>query len=149
MDLEAQITLAYIVLSASSAIPEKDFKNRFEEEFKRGLAGRVGVYIPPANVFQQFYGADDYKQLHDADPAEPPVEAAPALTWEGIREVSKVHPDFSEAEALKQISNRYKRIPELFKIYNSRPFFRSDIFSTCDTTTQRWLERLACSSRSE
>ena len=115
MGLEDELTLAYVVLSASSAIPERDFKNKFEEVFKRGLAGSIGVYISPASVFRQFYAEEDYKQLHNTDPAESPDKAAATRAREEVSEVFAIHPDFKEAEELAHVENRYRRIPEMFK----------------------------------
>lgn len=114
MDLEDQLNLAYIILSVSSAIPTEDFKNRFVEEFKQGLAARIGVYISPTEVFRQFYIKENYEELHGKDPAEWSTKPVATHTWEGISEVSSIHPDFNEAEALEQITNRYRRTSEMF-----------------------------------
>jgi hypothetical protein len=65
--LEGHLTIAYTLLRASSAIPSNEFKRRFEEEFKRGLAARIGVYISPIQVFAEFYAAADYDDIHRHD----------------------------------------------------------------------------------
>lgn len=113
MPFEEQIAVAYYVLVTSSAIPADAFRARFEEEFKRGLPQRIGVYIPPAEVFREFYSQRDYEELHGADPVEK-VEPQPTPTWQGIAETSKVHPEFDESKALQLIRNRYNRSVEMF-----------------------------------
>ncbi len=115
MDLTDQLNLAYIILSVSSAIPTEDFKSRFVEEFKQGLAARIGVYISPTEVFRQFYVKENYEELHAEDPTEWSTKPCVTRTWDGLAEVATVHPDFNEAEALEQITNRYRRGVELFK----------------------------------
>jgi hypothetical protein len=115
MDLSDQLTLAYIILSISSALPTEEFKNRFVEEFQQGLAERIAVYISPAEAFRQFYAKENYEESHAGDPAESFTTSCITRTWDGIAEVAKVHPDFNEAEALEQITNRYRRISVMFR----------------------------------
>jgi len=114
MDLHDYLTLAYLVLSMISAIPSDDFKVRFEEKLKHGLVERVAVYISLSEAFRQFYAQEDYRDIHSTDPQEAVFHALPTKTWNVISEVSTIHPDFNENEALEIIRNRYRRSFEMF-----------------------------------
>jgi hypothetical protein len=113
MPLEGQLSIVYYVLAGCSGMRSDDFRVRFEEEFKRGLPERIGVYVSPADVFRQFYSQADYDGLHQADPSERPDSRA-TRTWKGMSDISEIHPQFVESEALRLIENRYKRSAEMF-----------------------------------
>lgn len=112
--VEDYLSLAYYCLVLASALDEEEFKNRFEEEFKRGLPERTAVYVSPLEVFRQFYSTAEYEELHRLDRSAGPVQSAPVRTWSVVADVSNVHPQFVESEALKQIANRYARIRKLY-----------------------------------
>jgi hypothetical protein len=88
---------------------------RFEEEFKRGLPERIGVYVSPADVFREFYSKADYAEMHQADPSEP-ADSQTTRTWKGMSDISEIHPQFDESEALRLIENRYRRSEEMFPL---------------------------------
>lgn len=131
--LEGQLGIAYYVLAGCSAIRSDDFRMRFEEEFKRGLPERIGVYVSPADVFRQFYSQADYEELHQADLPER-ADSHTTKTWKGMSDISEIHPQFNESEALRLIENRYHRSAEMF------PFTLGQL--SADTAFQRLLSKL-------
>jgi hypothetical protein len=121
------------VLAAGSAIRSDDFRMRFEEEFRRGLPQRIGVYVSPADVFRQFYSRAAYEELHQSDPTGR-TETHTTRTWKGMSDVSEIHPQFDESEALQLIQNRYERSVEMFP-YTLRRL-------SADTTFQQLVLKL-------
>jgi hypothetical protein len=147
LPLEDQLGVAYHILIAASAIPAEDFKSRFEMEFKRGLPHRVGVYVPAADAFQQFYLQREYEDLHGADPTERRRESQGPRTWEGISETTELHAQFVESEALQLISNRYHRTAKLFphtiQQLSSDPAFRELVLKLRGSGWKDWHILLA------
>lgn len=131
--LEGQLGIVYYVLAGCSAIRSDDFRMRFEEEFKRGLPERIGVYVAPADVFREFYSKADYEEMHQADPSEP-ADSQTTRTWEGMSEISEFHPQFDESEALRLIENRYQRSEEMIPLTLRQ--------LSADTTFRRLLSKL-------
>lgn len=113
--LEEQLAVVYHVLAACSAIRSEEFKTRFEEEFQRDLPRRIGVYISPADVFRQFYSQPRYEELHQDDPPGP-GESEPTRPLKEVSEVSALHPQFDEREAIQLIENRYRNTTKMFPI---------------------------------
>jgi hypothetical protein len=65
--LEGQLGIVYRVLAAGSAIRSDDFRMRFEEEFRRGLPQRIGVYVGAGDELVPFlFGRAGHRQCGDA-----------------------------------------------------------------------------------
>ena len=126
ISFEGHIAIVYYILAACSAIPAGDFTKRFEQEFSKGLPQRIGVYISPTEAFRQFYSEKDYERLHKGDPTDQP-EIEPSRTREEMSEVSEVHPQFNEQEALQLIRNRYKNMSKMIP-YTLRRLSEDKVF---------------------
>ncbi len=112
--LRDYITAVYVILMRASAMPEEAFKARFEDEFENGLLHRVGVYTAPHEAFRQFYDRDEYDAMHQCDPEEARVAVNLVRAHAEVAGVPALHPDFDEADVLKQVENRYRRIQAEF-----------------------------------
>lgn len=112
--LRDYITATYVILMRASAMPEENFKARFEDEFENGLLHRVGVYTAPHEAFRQFYDRNEFEAIHQSDPEDARVAVNVVRIRGEVADVSALHPDFDEADALKQVENRYRRIQAEF-----------------------------------
>ena len=142
MSVGEQLAVAYYVLAASSAIPTEDFKNRFEEEFKRGLPAKIGVYVSPHEAFRQFYLETEYVDLHQADPAKAVQKVQAVRTSPEISGTTDIHPQFVESEALDLIRKRYERsvklIPRTRLQLASDPAFRDLVSKLTNAGWKDW-----------
>jgi hypothetical protein len=117
VSLDSHLAIVYDILAICSAIPTGEFQARFEEEFRRGLPHRIGVYVSPAEVFRQFYTQSEYEELHEPDAISDTAERVdiqPTRTRKEVSDTSELHPQYNESEALRLIENRYRRSAEMF-----------------------------------
>jgi hypothetical protein len=100
-------------LAIVSGMDDHAFEAALKREIDRGLHSRTAVFASPFVVFDHFFDEADYNEQHGLGCA---VSVTPYVvqTLEEVADVSPIHPQFNEAEALEQIENRYRNILRLW-----------------------------------
>lgn len=104
------LAMATHLLWEVSLLPHDEFHAAIEEAFKSGIANKIAVGRPYGELYRAFVREEDFHLFrYRTTELIPPTsttfrEASGELAW-----VSSVGPNYSSAEAERQIAARYKR----------------------------------------